>query len=343
MKITVNIRRQPHRQATPSQQTYTVDIDPQRNTVLDLLHEIQWQQDGSLAFRRNCRNVICGSCGMRVNGKATLACQKNIAEVIPEGETQPIITIAPLGNLPVVKDLIVDMTKFWQNLQRVDPYVSTAARSIAEKEFNQTPAQRAQLQDAANCILCGACYSDCNAAAVSDDFVGPHALAKSFRVMADNRDQRTSERTAQYNSTDFAWGCTRCFQCNEVCPVGVNPLDRISQIKQTILKDHTLIETTPQRHRYTLIEMVKAEGWVDESKFGLQVIGNGGKDWRGMLSLAPVGWRMVTHGKMPFPWDFQPSPGAAQTGRLMDTVATYRQQQEQSQTTSSATPPESSK
>ncbi len=332
MKISIKIQRQASRTSAARDQTYEVEVDPNGNTVLDILNKIQWEQDGSLVFRRNCRNAICGSCAMRIDGVSGLACQKTVSEVL-ERQRSPLtdsqdgsdnianeIAIAPMQNLPVIKDLVVDMTKFWDNLALVDPYVSTASRQISQTEFLQTPAQREKLQAAANCILCGSCYSECNAANVNDRFVGPHALAKAYRVLADNRDDRTETRIAKYNDTDFVWGCTRCYNCNEVCPVGVQPLDRISQIKQEILKDTDLTESTAQRHRHTMVELVKEEGWIDESKFGVRVVGNNLKDIKGMLSIVPLGIRMILSGKMPWPWQFKPSEGVKQVKALIESV-----------------------
>jgi succinate dehydrogenase / fumarate reductase iron-sulfur subunit len=330
MDITVRVKRQADRDRPPTYQDYEVAIDPDKNTVLDLLNLIQWQQDGSLVFRRNCRNAICGSCAMQINGKAGLACQQKVSEAIGIGrvdpitkkpvEVEPVLAIAPMQNLPVIKDLVVDMSKFWQNLEQVDPYVASAARKLEEREFLQTPAQRQKLEDAANCILCGSCYSDCNAASVNENFVGPHALAKAYRVMADNRDINYGDRVSKYNLPDFVWGCTRCYNCNEVCPVGVQPLDRISQIKHEILQDQDLPETRPQRHRHTMVSLVKREGWIDESKFGLEVVGNNFKDVRGLFSLVPLGLRMVLSGKMPWPWEFKPSAGTKKVRALIEAV-----------------------
>ena len=322
MNITVKLRRQSSRKSQPTDQTYTIAVDPERTTVLDALIKIQSEQDGSIGFRRNCRNAICGSCAVRINGRASLACQKHISEVMGEDDLE--LAIAPLQNLPVIKDLIVDMNKFWDNLALVDPYVSTASRQISKQisktEYLQTPEQRAKLQAAANCILCGACYSECNAATVSDRFVGPHALAKAYRVMADNRDDQTLERIAKYNQSDYVWGCTRCYNCNEVCPVEVQPLDRISQIKHEILADTNLPESTAQRHRHTMVELVKEDGWIDESKFGVRVVGDNFRDIKGLLSIFPLGIRMIMSGKMPYPWQFQKSAGTAEVKALIELV-----------------------
>ncbi len=322
MNITVKLRRQTSRTSEPTYQTFQIEADPTRTTVLDALIKIQSEQDGSVSFRRNCRNAICGSCSMRINGRSGLACQKHISEVMGEHDME--LVIEPMQNLPVIKDLIVDMTKFWDNLHKVDPYVSTASRQISKTEFLQSPEQRAKLQAAANCILCGSCYSECNAAAVSDRFVGPHALAKAYRVMADNRDDQTEERVAKYNESGFVWDCTRCYNCNEVCPVEVQPLDRISQIKHEILANTDLPESTAQRHRHTMVELVKEDGWIDESKFGVRVVGDNFRDLKGLLSIFPLGIRMILSGKMPYPWQFQKSEGAVEAKALIEAIASAK-------------------
>ncbi|WP_287128648.1 succinate dehydrogenase/fumarate reductase iron-sulfur subunit [Candidatus Cyanaurora vandensis] len=315
MKVPIRIRRQPDRTSRPTYQTYEVECEA-GNTVLDVLNKIQWEQDGTLVYRRNCRNAICGSCAMRVNGRAILACHNLIGDELEEGHGQ--ITIQPLGNLPVIRDLVVDMGKFWAGLKRVDPTVSTT--NLPERESLQTPAQRAKLQAAANCILCGACYSECNAVVGDENFVGPHALAKAQRLLADNRDDHTQERIQQYTQPNFAWDCTRCFNCNEVCPVGVQPLNRITEIKQTILQTPDLVESTPLRHRHTLVDLVKEGGWIDESKFGLQVVGNGGRSLPGLLSLVPLGLRMILKGKLPAPWHFKASQGTQEVRAIITAI-----------------------
>ncbi len=340
MQISVKVRRQASRESSPNYQIYKVDIDPVSSNVLDVLQKIQWEQDGSLVFRRNCRNVICGSCGMKINGKAGLACQKNLNEVFERDSdkeqdkvtNEPELLIEPMGNLPVIKDLVVDMTKFWQNMAKVDPYVSSHSRQISKsEEFLQTPSERNKLQASANCILCGSCYSECNALSVNENFVGPHALAKAYRVLADNRDDLTDARMDKYNDPDFVWGCTRCYNCNEVCPVGVNPLDRISQIKQAILQNHDLPESTAQRHRHTMVELVKTDGWIDESKFGIKVVGNNFKDIKGLMSLIPLGLRMIAAGKMPYPWLFQASEGMEEIKNLIDVVQNRDKKQDETE------------
>lgn len=318
-------------QKTPFVQTYTMDVEP-GSTILDCLNRIKWEQDGSLAYRKNCRNTICGSCSMTINGRSALACKENVRSELArlqsiqdqslapaERDEIPTITIAPMGNLPVLKDLIVDMQPFWDNLQAVDPYVSTQGRQVPEREFLQSPEERDRLNANGNCILCGACYSECNALEVNPNFVGPHALAKAARLVLDSRDAQTDDRLEHYNEGNAGvWGCTRCQLCNSVCPMEVAPMDQIGRIKQQILDRKDASDSRSVRHRKVLVDLVKQGGWIDERKFGMQVVGNGLKDWRGLLSLGPLGLRMLASGK--FPVTFEPSQGAAEVRSLIEAV-----------------------
>jgi succinate dehydrogenase / fumarate reductase iron-sulfur subunit len=351
MKVRFNIVRQNHSSA-PRIQSYVLDVEP-GNTILDCLNRIKWEQDGTLAFRKNCRNTICGSCGMRINGRSSLACKENVgselarlnqiierATSLPAPEEAdkiltkkggqdappkqpadgiPEINIAPFGNLPVIKDLVVDMASFWNHLEAVDPYVSTNARNIPEREFLQTPEERAKLNQSGNCILCGACYSECNAREVNPNFVGPHALAKAYRMVADSRDDQTEGRLEKYNQgISGVWGCTRCYYCNSVCPMEVAPMDQIGKIKEQILDRKDEQSSRQIRHRKVLIDLVKEGGWIDERKFGLQVVGNHFRDVKGLLSLGPLGLRMMTKGK--FPLSFEPSEGTQEVRSLIESV-----------------------
>jgi len=334
MQVLFRITRQ-DQTTSPKVQSYTLEVDPS-STILDCLNQIKWEQDGTLAFRKNCRNTICGSCSMRINGRSALACKENVGSELARlkqlgasgrsntssaesSEEIPEIVLAPMGNMPVIKDLVVDMQSFWANLKAVDPCVSTAGRKVPEREFLQTPEERARLNQTGNCILCGACYSECNAREVDPSFVGPHALAKAYRMVADSRDQQTEKRLEEYNEgTKGVWGCTRCYFCNAVCPMGVAPMDQISKIKSEILNRKDDQVSRSIRHRKRLIELVKRGGWIDERQFGLQVVGNSFRDLRGLLSLAPLGLRMIGKGK--FPLKFESSEGTSTVRSLVDSV-----------------------
>ncbi|PMB06883.1 succinate dehydrogenase [Fischerella thermalis CCMEE 5198] len=327
MEVLFKVIRQQHN-SSAKVQTYLLQVEP-GNTILDCLNRIKWEQDGTLAFRKNCRNTICGSCAMRINGRSALACKENVGSEISRlqqlaaqtsnANAIPEITIAPLGNMPVIKDLVVDMNDFWNNLEAIAPYVSTASRNVPEREFLQTPQERSHLDQTSNCIMCGACFSECNGFEVNSKFVGPHALAKAYRMVADNRDSETENRLEKYNEgTQGVWGCTRCFYCNSVCPMDVAPLDQITKIKQEILAHKQKSDSRSIRHRKVLVELVKAGGWIDERQFALQVVGNYFRDLRGLLGIAPLGLRMLAKGK--FPLSFEPSEGTQQVRSLIEAI-----------------------
>jgi len=244
MDIILKIHRQQPNQA-PQLQRYTLTVQP-TTTILDCLNQVKWEQDGSLAFRKNCRNAICGSCAMGVNGRSVLACKENIrselerlqnSKMLVTEDGLPVLSITPMGNMPVIKDLVVEMQGFWRGLLEVDPIVRSNPIVPPDRELLQTPAQRAQLNPMDQCVLCGACYSQCEAKRIDPQFVGPHALARAYRLVLDSRDDRTPDRLDQYNQiSKGVWGCTNAHYCNAACPVGVNPHDQIEFLRQAVLQ-----------------------------------------------------------------------------------------------------------
>jgi succinate dehydrogenase / fumarate reductase, iron-sulfur subunit len=309
MQVVLNVlRQQPETEAKSA--TFTLDL-PDGSTVLDALNQAKWEQDGTLAFRSNCRNTICGSCAMGINGKASLACGTRLAD-LAQSHPGPI-TITPLGNLPVIRDLVVDMKPFWQGLTSIAPALKPKLQT-PPRESLQTPENRAALNQVSNCIQCGACYAECNAVTVNPAFPGPHALAKAYRMVTDSRDG--GDRLPDYNAIDSGvWGCTRCQQCTSVCPMEVAPMEQISRIKQALLKDETTATSRAIRHRKTLVNLVKEGGWIDERKFGMQVVGS---DLAGLASLVPLGFNMLKRGKLP--GKFQASEGAKEVRSLIEAV-----------------------
>ena len=163
---------------------------------------------------------------MRVNGSAKLVCKTRIKEVAPIGE---VISIEPMGNMPVIKDLVSDMDAFWSKVRSVDPYVKTDFKPEAEHIASND--SMTHLLGVMNCIMCGACVSDCTVLEVDNNFIGPAALAKAYRFVKDPRDGRTDSRLEFLNEPGGVWDCTRCMQCVEVCPKDVDPMHRIMALR----------------------------------------------------------------------------------------------------------------
>jgi succinate dehydrogenase/fumarate reductase iron-sulfur protein len=192
-------------------------------TVLDLLREIQRAHDPSLAFRYSCRVAMCGTCGVRVDGRSTLACRT----VIPDGKNE--VELAPLAGLPVVRDLIVDTRPFWQEWRRVIPWF-VASTERAERVLPGSPEEEV-LDRTLGCISCGACYSTCEIARHGRDYLGPAALNRALALIADPRDGAASERLDAIGGRPGVDRCHYVQACTSACPVGLDPSRSIAELR----------------------------------------------------------------------------------------------------------------
>lgn len=212
-------------------------------TILESLLYVRDYLDSSLALRCSCRSAICGSCAMRINGRARLACKTKTIDMGPNGEE---ITIEPMGNMPVVKDLVVDMESFWAKIRQITPYLQPISAK-PEREYLVSNEAMMDLAGTMNCILCGACVSDCTVLEVDKNFIAPAALAKAYRFVEDPRDAARVERLQALSQYGGVWDCTRCNMCVEVCPKDVAPMNRILRLRQAaIAAGHT--EVLGARH-----------------------------------------------------------------------------------------------
>ncbi len=159
--------------------------------------------------------MICGSCGMRMDGGAVLACKTRMYEISKSGH---VPVISAMGNLPIVKDLVVDMAPFWSKIRAVQPYLRPGYDTATEKENVVSQERMDVIRKESLCIMCGCCVSECNSMESDPDFLGPAALAKGMRFVGDARDAATVERLDDYSEEHGIWDCTRCYFCNERCP-----------------------------------------------------------------------------------------------------------------------------
>ena len=210
-------------------QDYELELDPTDVKLLDALVKLK-AKDDSLSFRRSCREGICGSDGMNINGKNGLACLTNIRDL-----KQPI-QLRPLPGLPIIRDLIVDMTQFFNQYHSVKPYVVND-EPAPERERLQTQEERKELDGLYECILCACCTTACPSFWWNPDkFVGPSGLLNAYRFIADTRDTRTNERLDNLNDPYRLFRCHTIMNCVDVCPKHLNPTRAIGKIKEMMLK-----------------------------------------------------------------------------------------------------------
>ena len=201
----------------------------EKKSLLEALMDIRNEQDCSLVFRYSCREAICGSCAMVINGKPDLACR-----TIVESLNSSLIVIEPLPSLEIQKDLAVDMEPFWQVLNQVEPYLF-AGQQPPEKGHRVDEKEMERIDQYIGCILCACCYSACPVVSRDQRYVGPAALAKLYRFVKDPRDQRGYAHWSRVNTESGAWGCDTVFKCNEACPKKVRPADGIEGLRRKLV------------------------------------------------------------------------------------------------------------
>lgn len=200
----------------------------QDTTVLDALQQIKAETDGSLTFRRSCRHAICGSCAMNVNGKNILVCKTPLQQVLNK---RGQVTIKPLPYLPIIKDLVVDRSSFWEQYLRIKPWLIPPP-DAPEKEFRVSEDEVEALKNAETCIMCGACYSACQVIAMNKQYIGPHALLKAFLRITDPRDTAPEDRLAELAGNDGVFRCHTIFNCIDACPKNLNPTQAIETLRK---------------------------------------------------------------------------------------------------------------
>ncbi len=232
-------------------------------TLLDAILRLQDEQDGTLAVRYSCRSAICGSCACRANGKTVLACMSQVEDVKEEFGTDTI-QVDPIGNFAPVKDLIVDLDPFWDKFKAVKPYLIPDGPA-PERERLVSKEDMQKLFRESACILCAACYSECNSLAADPEFVGPAALAWGYRFAGDVRDGQRKQRAKLYTGDHGVWDCTRCMYCNERCPKGVNPRDAIEKLGGIAFQEGRSLQDGGARHAKAFLVSMRTGGKLNET------------------------------------------------------------------------------
>ena len=259
MEFTLKIERYDPDTDQGRLQEFTVDA-PETATLLDVLDVVKDTVDGSVTYRKSCRMAVCGSCGMRMDGAAVLACKTPMAPLAEEGR---VPVISPMGNLPVIKDLVVDMDPFWAKFKAVKPWLEEDDRPPV-KEWRVQQEELDRIMKEALCIQCGCCVSECNSMQADPDFLGPAALAKGAKFVGDVRDRDRKGRLELYNGPHGVWDCTRCYFCNERCPKGVDPRDAIAKIGAEIYSEGMLSDKGA-RHAQVFDVSTRATGYLLET------------------------------------------------------------------------------
>jgi len=263
----LKIRRfDPESGTAPYWDEHTVDLEPHRS-VLEGILQARNEKDGSIGVRCSCRSAICGSCGVRVNGKAGLACHTHLDDALASAGEDGVIEVEPMGNMPIIKDLIVDMDAVhWKKIQRVTPWL-IGKEPVPEREYIVSRESMIDVTQSMACIQCGACVSDCLSMEVDPLFVGPAALAKTYRFVGDPRDAAHEQRLKDLGEDKHGiYDCTHCFKCIEACPKGVAPMNQIMRLRRIAGNDfHIKDRNNGERHEAAFVKNIEKNGILHEA------------------------------------------------------------------------------
>src|SRR5680860_93395 len=311
-EFTLKVRRyQPESGDPPYWQQYDVELD-ETLSVLDGLLQVRNRQDGTLVVRCSCLAAICGSCGVKINGESALACKTQIGEAHEfanrrNSAGEPIV-VEPMGNMPVIKDLIVDMeSTHWTKIRRVTPWLLPEG-DPPEREYVVPPESMIDVTQSMACIQCGACVSACLSMEVDPDFIGPAALAKAYRFVGDPRDDQHAERLNDLAQDPHGiYDCTHCFGCIDACPKGVAPMDQIMRLRRIAGRDHGIEDVNNgHNHEAAFVKIIEKKGTLDESLLLQESFAPGIKGKlmptkraiKGLLESIPTAIRGIRTGKM---------------------------------------------
>jgi succinate dehydrogenase iron-sulfur subunit len=337
---TLKVRRyQPEWGEGPYWEEFQVELDPSLS-VLDGLLQVKDRDDGSLSVRCSCRAAICGSCGMKINGQSGLGCKTQIGEAFEaanrrNGGGNPIV-VEPMGNMPVIKDLVTDMeSTHWAKIRRVTPWLLPHGEP-PEREYVVEPESMIDITQSMACIQCGACVSSCLSMEADPDFIGPAALAKAYRFVGDPRDAETKERLHDLaHDPHGIYDCTHCFSCIDACPKGVAPMDQIMRLRRKAGEEGIQDPNSGHDHEIAFVKIIEKKGTLDESMLPQESFAPGIKgklkpSKRGiteLLKALPTVFRAVRTGKARL--KFIPGLHHKLPGNAMDDVkAIYKHAEE---------------
>jgi len=300
----------------PYYEDYKMDVTSEE-VVLDILNRIKWDHDGSFSYRRSCRHGICGACAIKVNGKSTLACKESMTNMIELFGKE--LTIEPLSIKRAVKDMIIDKGDFWEKHEAIHPYLVSDVEEHPEHEHLVTPEEAEELNEADLCIQCGACHYACPVVEVNEDFFGPAAFAKAYRFEADVRDDAHTKRLINlHEEGQGLWDCAKCYECAEVCPKDVNPIDKITKLHQMLFKEGVATSNVATRHAVGFKHSIEKRGVLDEGNLVLY------SEQCSIVKHIPVAFKMFKKGKIQMPWNIQTSDNLDEIQKLVKSSSTAK-------------------
>ena len=302
-----------YRRATGERALKEYEVEaPEWATLLDVLDMVKDRVDGTLAYRKSCRMMICGSCGMRMDGAAVLACKTRMYDIAKSGH---VPVISAMGNLPIVKDLVVDMEPFWAKFKAMKPYLQPGYDQPTDgKEYVISQERMNVIHKESLCINCGCCVSECNAMESEPEFLGPQALAKGMRFVGDPRDAPKVERLDEYSGEHGIWDCTRCYFCNERCPKGVDPRDAIAKLGAEAMKEG-IDDDMGAKHAELVRHLGEDDGLAARDRARAEDAGRRLRDQQMKFAMG-----LLKHGKVPPPIPPHVAEGVKESRALYDLV-----------------------
>jgi len=301
----------------PVYKDYTLDIAP-GEVMLDVLNRIKWEHDGSFSYRRSCRHGICGSCAIKVNGKATLACKDRVSDLVETfGED---LVIEPQDETRAIKDMVIDKGDFWKKYNTVQPFLKAEIDEAPQKENLVSPEQAEEIDEADYCIQCGNCYYSCPSVNANPDYLGPAALALTYRFNADVRDEGKRDRLDTVNQIGSGiWDCVKCFECAEACPKELDPIGKITKLHQQTFQEDMAADNVAVRHAVGFKPSIEKHGLLDEGELVRYSEGN-----IGVLKHVPVAIKMFKKGKIIMPWNMPKSKNMDEITKLVEIASTAK-------------------
>jgi len=291
-------RFNPQVDSKPYFDDYTIPVE-RGITVLRSLNYIKEHIDASISFRAFCQAGICGSCGMRINSLSQLACTTQVWDVLAKSKEPGIIKVEPLRNLPLIKDLIVDMDPLVCKMKHYSNWIESTMpeSSMGRKEFLVSEEEFLRYDKATDCILCASCVSECSILRANKEYVSPAVLLKSYRMNADSRDGIHEQRLAELVKDHGVWDCTHCYRCQETCVKSIPIMDAIHGIREDAIENRGMKDTSGSKHAEAFMTDIEKKGKLVEATLPIRT---NGVVWT-LQNLVPMAAKMIMKRRTPPP------------------------------------------